>query len=137
MGIKIVWKFILEGMNGSIINKYSFFFTHIVSLRPYLIFELAFVREELVRQNHFYLKYALEITVLFSNSDIVPSSTCFVNRKKTSNRILYVDIKVKENVIIFMYSLQHVWKVVSCYVTYVYISICILLASAGVNLITT
>ena len=49
LGIKTVRKFILEGTNGSINNMSSFFFPHIVSLRPYLIFEFAFVREKLVR----------------------------------------------------------------------------------------
>ena len=49
LGIKIVLKFILEGMHGSIIYTSSFFFTQIISLRPYLIFEFPFVREKLVR----------------------------------------------------------------------------------------
>ena len=46
------------------------FFTHIVSLRPYLIFEFAFVREKLVRYNHSYLKYALTVPKIIQDIDL-------------------------------------------------------------------
>ena len=56
-----VFSYKFFAINGSIINMSSLFFTHIVSLRPYLIFEFAFVGEKLVRKNNSYLKYALRI----------------------------------------------------------------------------
>ena len=58
LGIKNVWKFIVEGINGSIINISSFFFTCMYRI-------IAFVREKLVRCNHSYLKHAL-VLVNFS-----------------------------------------------------------------------
>ena len=44
-----------------------FLFTHIVSLRSYLIFEFAFVREKLVCYNYSYLKYALDAQIICRN----------------------------------------------------------------------
>ena len=56
MGIKIVWKFISEGVNESRINVTCFFFVRFVSLRPYIILWICIRHKKVTRLDTFLSK---------------------------------------------------------------------------------